>query len=110
MLLRSPDSIAYYRRHFQSLITSCYSLIQYTSNPLEILESYQRCTEPDGFYMAMDQPCFARFYSDEFIVSHIRQGLTGYEQILQAAKERFSLLQMVSHFYTIFSEAGLNVL
>ncbi len=108
MLLRSPDSIAYYRRHFQSLITSYYSLIQYTSNPLEILESYQRCTEPDGFYMAMDQPCFARFYSDEFILSHIRQGLTGYEQILQAAKERFSLLQMVSHFYTIFSEAGLK--
>ena len=67
MLLRREDQIACYHRHFQMLLSRCYELIQYTSDPLEILSAYQRCTELDGFYMAMDQPCFGRFYSDELI-------------------------------------------
>lgn len=108
LLLRSPDAVSYYHRYFQTLTEECYSLIQYTSNPLEILNSYQKCTEPDGFYMAMDQPCFGRFYTDDFILSHIRKELPGYEQILGAAMERFSLLRMVTHFYTFFSEAGVK--
>lgn len=108
LLLRSPDAIAYYQRYFRTLTGKCHSLIRYTSDPLEILSSYQRCTEPDGFYMVMDQPCFGRFYSDAFVLSHIREGVPKFEQILQAAKERFSLLRSVSHFYTVFSEAGLR--
>ncbi len=108
LLLRSSDAISYYQRYFRSLTARCHSLIQYTGDPLEILSSYQRCTDPDGFYMAMDQPCFGRFYSDEFVLSHIREGVPAFEQILQAAKERFSLLRSVSHFYTVFSEEGLK--
>ncbi|MGN1167656.1 MAG: helix-turn-helix domain-containing protein [Lachnospiraceae bacterium] len=108
MLLRSPDQISYYRKHFQSLVAQCYSLIQYTSNPLEILNFYQRCTDQDGFYMTMDQPCFGRFYSDKFISEHLREELYGYEQILGAAMERFSHLRKVSNFHTIFSESGLR--
>lgn len=107
MLLRSPDAVAYYRRHFRSLLSQCYGLIQYTTDPLEILRLYQRCTEPNGFYMAMDQPCFGRFYTDGFVAAHLRQEAAGFEQILKAAKERFSLLQQVTEFHTIFSEAGL---
>lgn len=107
MLLRAPDTVAYYRRHFQSLLSQCYSLIQYTMDPLEIIRFYQRCTEPNGFYLVMDQPCFGRFYTDDLVTSHLRQGVPDFDQILKAAKERFSLLQQVTEFYTIFSEAGL---
>lgn len=108
MLLRAPDAISYYRKHFQALLDRSYSLIQYTSDPLEILSSYQKCTGPEGFYMAMDQPCFGRFYTRDFVQSYLRQELSGFPQILQAALERFSLLQTVPDFYTIFSEAGLK--
>lgn len=108
MLLRSADVVSYYRRHFRELRDKCHNLIHYTSDPLEILSSYQRCTEEDGFYMVMDQPCFGRFYVDDFISTHLRKGLPGYEQIYLAATERFDHLQKVSHFYTFFSESGLK--
>lgn len=108
MLMSAPDAISYYRRHFRSLLSQCYSLIEYTSDPLEIIRLYQRCTEPAGFYITMDQPCFGRFYTDEFVTGHLRQEVPGFELILKAAKERFSLLQQVPEFYTIFSESGLR--
>lgn len=108
MLLRAPDAISYYRRHFQTLTDRSYSLIQYTSDPLEILSSYQKCTGPEGFYMAMDQPCFGRFYSNDFVQSYLRPELSDFPQILQAALERFSLLQTVPDFFTFFSESGLK--
>ena len=108
MLMRSGDVISYYRRHFRMLQNQCYSLIHYTTNPLEILKSYQECTEEDGFYMVMDQPCFGRFYGDDFVSAYLRKGIPGYEQIFKAATERFALLQRVSRFYTFFSEAGLK--
>lgn len=108
MLLRSADAVSYYRRHFRELQDKCYNLIKYTSDPLEILSSYQRCTDEDGFYMVMDQPCFGRFYVDDFVSTHLRKELPGYERIFQDATERFSHLQKVSRFYTFFSESGLK--
>lgn len=107
MLLRSPAAVTHYRRHFQTLVDKCYSLVQYTTDPLELIGLYQRCTDPDGFYMVMDQPCFGRFYSENFVKSHLRQGLEKFDQILHAAQERFSLLGRVAEFYTVFSEKGL---
>ena len=108
MLLRSSDAVSYYRRHFRALQEKCYNLIHYTTNPLEILSSYQRCTEEDGFYIVMDQPCFGRFYVDDFVSNHLRKGIPDYKEILQAATERFALLQKVSRFYTFFTEAGIK--
>ncbi|MCD7819747.1 MAG: hypothetical protein LUH07_11975, partial [Lachnospiraceae bacterium] len=107
MLLRASEQITYYQSYFQNLVEQCHRLIQYTSDPFEIINLYQKCTDPDGFYMLMDQPCFARFYTDEFVASHIRKS-PGFEQIFNVAMERFSLLRRVNHFYTIFSEAGLK--
>lgn len=108
MLLRREDQIACYHRHFQMLLSRCYELIQYTSDPLEILSAYQRCTELDGFYMAMDQPCFGRFYSDELIRTYLRGELPFFEEILAAACSRFAQLRQVKKFYTLFSESGLK--
>ena len=108
LLLRSPDAISCYQRHFQSLADKSHSLIQYTSDPLEILSSYQKCTGEDGFYMAMDQPCFGRFYSEDFVRAHLRQELPGFTQILSAATDRFTLLRAVPHFYTFFTESGVR--
>ena len=108
MLLRREDQIACYHRHFQMLLSRCYELIQYTSDPLEILSAYQRCTELDGFYMAMDQPCFGRFYSDELIRTYLRGELPFFEDILAAACSRFAQLRQVKKFYTLFSESGLK--
>lgn len=108
MLLQSEDAIAYYRRHFKRLTANCYSLIHYTKDPLDIIKSYQKCTDSDGFYVAMDQPCFARSYSDEIIVSHIRKDVPDLDKILSMIKERFGLLKKVNHFYTFFSETGLK--
>lgn len=45
--------------------------------------------------MAMGQPCFGRFYSKDFIQSYLRPELSDFPQILQAALERFSLMQTV---------------
>ena len=56
MLLRGADQVEGYHRHFQTLLERCHPLIQYTSDPVEILESYDSCTDMDGFYMIMDQP------------------------------------------------------
>ncbi len=92
----------------RALTEKCYNLIHYTTNPLEILSSYQRCTEEDGFYIVMDQPCFGRFYVDDFVSNHLRKGIPDYKEILQAATERFALLQKVSRFYTFFTEAGIK--
>ena len=108
MLLRSADQVACYHRHFRALLEQCYSLIQYTSDPLEIIEAYQRCTEPDGFYMAMAQPCFGRFYSDEMIATYLRHELPFFAQILRSAQYRFATLRQVSKFYTMFTESGLR--
>lgn len=58
--------------------------------------------------MAMDQPCFGRFYSKDFVRAHLRQELPGFTQILSAATDRFSLLRAVPHFYTFFTESGVR--
>lgn len=108
MLLQSPEQIAYYRKYFNALMNKSYSLVSYTCDPLVILDSYQKCTESNGFYMIMDQPCFARFYTEDFVQSHLRHELPGYGDILNAAGERFALLKSVKNFYTIFTEAGLK--
>lgn len=108
MLLRDPEQVAYYRKYFRQLKEQCHSLIQYINDPMEILNSYQKCTEQDGFYMVMDQPCFGHFYTEEFVQSHIRREIPGYEQISHMAQERFDLLRSVDNFYTIFSMSGLK--
>ncbi|OUQ24869.1 hypothetical protein B5E77_12965 [Lachnoclostridium sp. An131] len=108
MLLRKEDQVSQYHRHFQMLLSRCRSLIQYTSNPLEILNAYQTCTDSDGFYMIMDQPCFGRFYTEEAVNQFCREELPFYEQIVEAAQRRFRLLRSVEKFYTLFSASGIQ--
>lgn len=107
MLLRGEDQIACYHRQFQSLLSRCYNLIQYTANPVEMLESYHRHTDPDGFYMVMDQPCFGRFYDGPFIDEYLRQDLPFGSRLSEAAHQRFARLRTVEQFYTLFTADGL---
>lgn len=108
MLLRSEDQVLYYHRHFQTLLTQCHSLIQYTVNPVDVLSSYSKCTDAEGFYMIMDQPCFGRFYTEEFIEAHIHQELPGREYLVAAAQKRFEVLRNGKDFYTLFTKGGLQ--
>lgn len=108
MLLRGADQVSGYRRHFQSLLSRCRELIQYTADPVEILESYQRCTDEDGFYMVMDQPCFGRFYDDAVIRRYLREDMPFYRQLWEAARRRFAHLRTVKRFYTLFTRSGLE--
>ena len=108
MLLRGEDQVTGYHRHFQSLLARCYSLIQYTADPVEILESYDLCTDENGFYMVMDQPCFGRFYADEVIGRYLRPGLPFYDRLAAAARRRFGRLRTAERFYTLFTRGGLE--
>lgn len=108
MLLRSPDQVECYHRHFQSLLSQCYNLIQYTENPVEILSSYDGYTDDSGFYMIMDQPCFGRFYDEGVIDRHLRRELPFYDQLAEVARLRFGRLRTVEQFYTFFSRDGLK--
>lgn len=108
MLLRGPDQVSGYRRHFQSLLRRCRELIQYTADPVEILESYQRCTDEDGFYMVMDQPCFGRFYDEAVIGQYLRAGLPFYDRLAETARARFARLRTAERFYTLFAQSGLE--
>lgn len=108
MLLRSADQVECYHRHFQSLLSQCYSLIQYTANPVEILASYDGYTDADGFYMIMDQPCFGRFYDEAVIGRYLRRELPFYDRLAEVARQRFGRLRMVEQFYTLFSVGGLK--
>ena len=107
MLLRGEDQVACYHRHFQALRAQCYSLIQYTSDPVEVLTVYDGCTEKDGFYMVMDQPCFGRFYDDAVIRRYLRTDLPFYDRLYEAARQRFGRLRTTERFYTLFSQNGL---
>ena len=108
MLLRGTDQVAQYHRHFQSLLKRCRPLIQYTADPVEILESYDASTDEDGFYMVMDQPCFGRFYDDSAISRYLRPELPFYDRLKAVAQERFRRLRTVEQFYTIFTRSGLE--
>lgn len=108
MLLRAPDQISGFQRHFFSLLSRCYSLIQYTADPVEVLASYDAMTDASGFYMIMDQPCFGRFYDASCIREYLRRDLPFYAQLEQAAQQRFGRLRTVEQFYTLFSLRGLQ--
>lgn len=108
MLLRSQEQVAYYHRHFQSLLSRCHSLIQYTADPIAFLNSYAECTDPDGFYMVMDQPCFGRFYSDEMIARYVREELPFRDTLTQVGQKRFAVLRQSGQFYTLFTKSGLE--
>ena len=108
MLLRGTDQVEQYRRHFQTLLERCHPLIQYTSDPVEMLESYDGCTDCDGFYMVMDQPCFGRFYDDATIGRYLRPELPFYDRLEAVAQKRFGRLRTVEQFYTFFTRSGLE--
>lgn len=108
MLLRSADQVDCYHLHFQTLLAQCHSLIQYTADPVAFLQLYAACTDPDGFYMVMDQPCFGRFYTDELIDRSIREELPFREELVQVAQQRFAVLRQGKHFYTLFTRSGLE--
>ena len=107
MLLRGTDQVNCYHRHFQSLLSQCYNLIQYTADPAEILASYDGYTDENGFYMIMDQPCFGRFYDEGVINEYLRRELPFYGRLAEAARRRFGRLRTVEQFYTLFSLSGL---
>ena len=108
MLLRGEDQVNCYRRHFRSLLSRCYSLIQYTADPVEILESYDLCTDENGFYMIMDQPCFGRFYDEAIIGRYLRPGLPFHDRLAEVARRRFGRLRTAERFYTLFTRSGLE--
>lgn len=108
MLLRNNDQVAYYHKYFQQILMRCHSLVHYTVDPLEMLNVYSKCTDQEGFYMIMDQPCFGRFYTDEFIEKHIYDELPDRERLVSAAKERFQVLRTGKDFYTLFTRDGLR--
>ena len=98
MLLRGADQVEGYHRHFQTLLERCHPLIQYTSDPVEILESYDSCTDIDGFYMIMDQPCFGRFYDEATIGQYLRAELPFHDRLEGVARKRFGKLRTVERF------------
>ena len=108
MLLRGEDQVRGYHRHFQTLLERCYPLIQYTADPVEILESYDGCTDSDGFYMVMDQPCFGRFYDETTIDRYLRPGLSFYDRLKGVAYRRFGRLRSAEQFYTLFTRGGVE--
>ncbi|MEQ2455773.1 helix-turn-helix domain-containing protein [Flavonifractor hominis] len=108
MLLQGADQVNCYRRHFQNLCSRCYNLIQYTTDPVEILASYDGCTDHDGFYMVMEQPCFGRFYDEAVIAAHLRSNLPFQDRLAQVARKRFAKLRTATRFYTLFSREGLE--
>lgn len=108
MLLRGADQVERYHRHFQSLLAQCYSLIQYTADPMEILASYDDHTDANGFYMIMDQPCFGRFYDDAVIDRYLRRELPFYHRLAEVAQRRFRHLRTAKAFYTLFTRNGLE--
>lgn len=108
MLLRKPEQIAQYTEFFQRLRNHCYSLVQYISNPLAIMDAYQKYMAEDSLYTIMDQPCFARYYTGEFVQKYLRREIPGYEEVCCAAMEHFSRLQNTAHFCTVFTESGLK--
>lgn len=108
MLLRRNDQVDRYHRHFQSLLLQCYSLIQYTADPVAILTSYDSYTDESGFYMIMDQPCFGRFYDDRTIGQYLRPELPFYERLVEVARQRFDRLRSIGRFCTLFSRKGLE--
>lgn len=108
MLLRAEDQVSCYHQHFQELLTQCSSLVQYTVDPAEMISAYSKCTDSDGFYMIMDQPCFGRFYTDDFINEHIHENLPHRDELVLAAQKRFELLRNGKDFYTLFTRNGLQ--
>lgn len=108
LLLREEEQVLYFRRYFQKIMSQCKSLVSYTTDPIEVLNAYAKCTGTDGFYVIMDQPCFGCFYEDEFIDQHIHQDLPYREVLLEAAKKRFAPLRKEKEFYTIFTQSGIK--
>ena len=108
MLLRDPEAVRFYRRHFETMLDPAYELVRYIDEPLQMLRTYQQWVDMDGIYVAMDQPCFGRFYSQELTQAHLRHGVPGEEQLLELALNRFRHFRQVPRFYTFFSEAGLR--
>lgn len=108
MLLRSEEQVFYYHRHFQNLLSQCHDLIKYTVNPIEMLKSYAERTDADGYYTIMDQPCFGKYYSDEFIDEHIHQSVPYREYLLESAENRFRVLRTAKNFYTLYTKSGLQ--
>lgn len=106
MVLHSEDQVAFYNKHFESLLKECSSLIHYTENPIEILDTYDKCTDDTGFYMAMSQPCFGCFYTKEVIEQFLQKDLPYYDQLKEIAYKRFKKLCEVVKFYTFFTEEG----
>ena len=92
----------------ESLLSRCYNLIQYTADPVEILESYDLCTDENGFYMIMDQPCFGRFYDEAIIGRYLRSGLPFHDRLAEVARRRFGRLRTAERFYTLFTRSGLE--
>lgn len=108
MILHSEDQVMFYNKHFEMLLKECSSLIHYTENPIEVLDTYDKCTDDNGFYMAMSQPCFGCFYTKEVIDQFVKKDLPFYNQLKEIAYKRFKKLCEVPQFYTFFTEEGFK--
>lgn len=108
MILTATDQLAFYNKHFGELLKECSNLIHYTSDPLKILDTYDNCTDKNGFYMAMHQPCFGCFYTKDIINHFVRKELPFYDELIKTAYRRFQKLCEAQNFYTFFTEEGFK--
>lgn len=108
MILHSEDQVIFYNKHFEMLLKECSSLIHYTENPIEVLDTYDKCTDDNGFYMAMSQSCFGCFYTKEVIDQFVKKDFPFYNQLKEIAYKRFKKLCEVPQFYTFFTEEGFK--
>lgn len=108
MILTATDQLVFYNKHFGELLKECSNLIHYTSDPLKILDTYDNCTDKNGFYMAMHQPCFGCFYTKDIINHLVRKELPFYDELIKTAYRRFQKLCEAQNFYTFFTEEGFK--
>lgn len=108
MLLTEKEQIAYCHRHFQNLLKRCRSLVRCTFDPLEAIASHDACIDPDGIYVAADQPCLGQFYTDDLVERSLRKDVPGYDMLSRAVKDWFATLRRTERCCTLFTKSGLT--
>ncbi len=109
VLYKSSELIQYYRQSISETINQCESLLTCSMDPFDILKQYMDYSTLDGYYTIMAQPCFGKFYSREFIASKVPKELPYYQELVDAADRRFSIIRnLTSNYYTVFTYSGLR--
>lgn len=108
MVLRSEEQIRHYHLYFRKFLDQCHSLVRYTVEPAEILMSYSSCTDDDGYYTMMEQPCFGKYYEDRIVDDYLHEHIPYREIVSEICKKRFRALRNKEQFCTLFTKRGLQ--